>query len=187
MQASSFAWISSMLIFDYFVSQKTPMTTNYTIQFIRGKLALDHTTNLSLVHLSTILQMKNRYERMIIVYLNSYEHMTYSSRHTAGGGSGGNRPGQQLVNRPQQHRNQILDISEFEKKKKNSKITQKNRKTWYLFWMLYRQGKRNVHYHDNSRLEGPGGMPAAGGGASRGGGGSIFLCSDRRGIKVVLE
>jgi hypothetical protein len=54
--------------------------------------------------------------------------MTYSSRHTAGGGSGGNRPGQQLVNRPQQHRNQILDISEFEKKK-NSKITQKNRKT----------------------------------------------------------
>lgn len=64
-----------MLIFDYFVSQKTPMTTNYTIQFIRGKLALDHTTNLSLVHLSTILQMKNRYERMIIVYLNSYEHM----------------------------------------------------------------------------------------------------------------
>lgn len=124
------------------------MTTNYTIQFIRGKLALDHTTNLSLVHLSTILQMKNRYERMIIVYLNSYEHMTYSSRHTAGGGSGGNRPGQQLVNRPQQHRNQI---------------------------------------HDNSRLEGPGGMPAAGGGASRGGGGSIFLCSDRRGIKVVLE
>jgi len=98
------------------------MTTNYTIQFIRGKLALDHTTNLSLVHLSTILQMKNRYERMIIVYLNSYEHMTYSSRHTAGGGSGGNRPGQQLVNRPQQHRNQILDISEFEKKKKTVKL-----------------------------------------------------------------
>lgn len=124
------------------------MTTNYTIQFIRGKPALDHKTNLSLVHLSTILQMKSRSERMIIVYLNSYEHMTYSSRHTAGGGSGGNRPGQQLVNRPQQHRNQI---------------------------------------HDNSRLEGPGGMPAAGGGASRGGGGSIFLCSDRRGIKVVLE
>jgi hypothetical protein len=48
--------------------------------------------------------------------------MTYSSRHTAGGGSGGNRPGQQLVNRPQQHRNQILDISEFEKKKKTVKL-----------------------------------------------------------------
>lgn len=128
-----------MLIFDYFVSQKTPMSQRQpmnTIQFIRGKLALDQTTNLTLVHLSTILQMKNRSERMIIVYLNSYVHMTYSSRHTAGGGSGGNRPGQQLVNRPQQHRNQI---------------------------------------HDNSRLEGPGGMPAAAAGDSRGGGGSIFL------------